>query len=175
MSTNHTPNYALCQWAKSDQVKMEDFNADNVKIDAALNAQAEALDGKADASELEGLVQTVNALSNTVSGQASTLSKKGNCQIYTTTYVGTGPYGSGNPNRLTFPGKPLLVLITDGKTADFLALMPGGLGVNVGGNSYQTIAAWGSNYVSWYNNESSLIQKNGINYTYYVVALLAVS
>ena len=33
---NHTTNYQLNQWAKSDRVLMEDFNSDNQKIDAAL-------------------------------------------------------------------------------------------------------------------------------------------
>lgn len=158
MASNHTENYGLSQWEKTDKVVMEDFNEDNAKIDAAIKAA-------------EG---RVDDLAGTVSGLSPALSRKGNCQIYSTTYVGSGPYGASNPNRLTFPGKPLLVLITDGKTADFLALMPGGYGVNVGGNSYQTIATWGSNYVSWYNNQSALIQKNGSNYTYYVVAFLSV-
>ena len=36
MSTNHTTNYALCQWLATDQVKRTDFNEDNAKIDAAL-------------------------------------------------------------------------------------------------------------------------------------------
>ena len=31
-----TTNYQLNQWAKSDRVMMDDFNADNAKIDAAL-------------------------------------------------------------------------------------------------------------------------------------------
>ena len=35
---NHTENYQLNQWAKSDRVLMEDFNSDNQKIDAALGA-----------------------------------------------------------------------------------------------------------------------------------------
>ena len=33
---NHTTNYQLNQWAKSDRIMMDDFNADNQKIDAAL-------------------------------------------------------------------------------------------------------------------------------------------
>ena len=49
---NHTTNYQLNQWAKSDQVLMEDFNADNAKLDAAL-AQ------KADASALAALTTLV--------------------------------------------------------------------------------------------------------------------
>ena len=35
-----TTNYQLNQWTKSDRVMMEDFNADNQKIDAALAAKS---------------------------------------------------------------------------------------------------------------------------------------
>ena len=35
---NRTSNYNLCQWERQDKVQMEDFNADNAKIDAALAA-----------------------------------------------------------------------------------------------------------------------------------------
>ncbi len=37
-----TTNYQLNQWAKSDRIMMDDFNADNQKIDAALKANADA-------------------------------------------------------------------------------------------------------------------------------------
>ena len=58
---NHTTNYQLSQWAKSDQVKMEDFNADNAKIDAALKAVA---DSKAAIAALNALAARVTALEN---------------------------------------------------------------------------------------------------------------
>ena len=45
MASNHTTNYQLNQWAKSDRILMDDFNADNAKIDAALAAHAAALAG----------------------------------------------------------------------------------------------------------------------------------
>ena len=38
-----TTNYQLNQWAKSDRIMMDDFNADNAKIDAALKANADAI------------------------------------------------------------------------------------------------------------------------------------
>ena len=38
-----TTNYQLNQWAKSDRVLMEDFNADNLKVDSALAALGEAI------------------------------------------------------------------------------------------------------------------------------------
>ena len=56
MPSNQTTNYQLSQWAKSDQVKMEDFNADNAKLDAALKAEADARSA------------AVNAINTTLSG-----------------------------------------------------------------------------------------------------------
>ena len=40
---NYTENYQLNQWEQSDRVLMEDFNADNAKLDAALKANADAV------------------------------------------------------------------------------------------------------------------------------------
>ena len=42
---NQTANYQLSQWEASDRILMSDFNADNAKIDAALEVQAEAITG----------------------------------------------------------------------------------------------------------------------------------
>lgn len=42
MRSGKTANYELDQWTKSDQILMEDFNADNAKIDEALRAVAES-------------------------------------------------------------------------------------------------------------------------------------
>ena len=57
-----TTNYQLNQWAKSDRVMMDDFNADNAKIDAALKANADAAQalqsGKADAQTVSALAKT---------------------------------------------------------------------------------------------------------------------
>ena len=39
----HTTNYQLNQWAKADRIMMDDFNADNQKIDAAIKANADAI------------------------------------------------------------------------------------------------------------------------------------
>ncbi len=51
MSTNKTEHYQLNQWVKTDQVLMDDFNADNSKIDSALKSasdRADAAKAKAD-------------------------------------------------------------------------------------------------------------------------------
>ena len=49
MPSSQTPNYNLNQWSKDDRVLMEDFNADNAKIDAAIKAVEAKADTKADA------------------------------------------------------------------------------------------------------------------------------
>lgn len=36
MASQQTPNYNLNQWIKTDRILMDDFNADNQKIDAAI-------------------------------------------------------------------------------------------------------------------------------------------
>lgn len=38
----HTKHYHLSQWSMGDRIQMQDFNADNAKIDAALKAEADA-------------------------------------------------------------------------------------------------------------------------------------
>ena len=63
---NKTANYQLNQWAKSDRVLMDDFNADNAKIDAALKANASAIAAEKTARE--------QAVSSEVSARKSAVS-----------------------------------------------------------------------------------------------------
>ena len=96
MSTNHTPNYQLSQWEKTDQVLMDDFNADNAAIDAALKAGADAR--------------------TALSGQ---LAKKGNCRIRSHVYVGNGACGLNNPTVVNFTGHPDFFVIYGGQGVMF--------------------------------------------------------
>ena len=75
-----TTNYQLNQWAKSDRVMMDDFNADNTKIDAALKANAD-----------------------TAAAASAAVALCGNCAIYQTTYTG----GDMTTPTITCPGKPM--------------------------------------------------------------------
>ena len=71
MSTNYTENYNLCQWEAGDKVQRVDFNADNLKIDAALTAQKNAV---------ERAQSTANAAySPSRKGQSATQMK--NCEV----------------------------------------------------------------------------------------------
>ena len=172
MSTNRTSNYNLNQWVKSDRVLMSEFNADNVKIDAALAAHdttlashSSSLAGKASASAL-------STLQNTVSQHTTALAGKGNCQLYTATYVGDGTNGSGNPNSLSFPKKVWAVLISS---------QEGYQGIFIQGVTLHTVGrfgagndvhlTWEEKSVRWYA-EAASTQLNTSGKTYRVVALL---
>ena len=64
MAANHTEHYELNQWLAADQVLRTDFNADNAKLDAAL----EDLESrKANQSALSALSSTMSALSANLS------------------------------------------------------------------------------------------------------------
>ena len=100
MASNYTEHYDLCQWEATDQVQRTEFNADNAKIDAALDALAGQVAEKADGDDLA-------ALSETVAGHTAALAQKGNCQVYSTAYTGTGTVS----RTFSFPKQPLLVII----------------------------------------------------------------
>ena len=100
MATNQTTNYQLNQWEPTDQVLRTDFNADNTKLDAALTVLAKDVNEKASQAVLDTLTQTV-------AGHTALLAQKGNCQVYTTAYTGTGTVS----RTFSFPKQPLLVII----------------------------------------------------------------
>ena len=149
MSTNHTTNYQLSQWAKSDQVKMEDFNADNAKIDGALKANADALAAHGEA-----------------------LAKLDNGRVHIGSYVGTGQCGQEHPTSYTFPAVPacFLVLRAGGT---YTMVGRGGASNAATINSGNMSLTWKENTVSWYD-VSANGQYNVGGSTYLVVAFYEV-
>ena len=139
MASNHTQHYELSQWQATDEVVRTDFNADNAKIDAALHGLVEAS------------------------------AKYGNCRLYTTTYTGTGTYGTSNPTRLTFPSKPCLVMI-GAATGSSASLIQGQTSASASGSSL--MVTWSGSGVSWYAAGSAAAQLNASGTKYSVVALL---
>ncbi|MDD5807667.1 MAG: hypothetical protein PUC93_01145 [Oscillospiraceae bacterium] len=73
----HTQNYQLSRWEKDDRIMMEDFNADNEKIDAALKANADAVSalevGKADAAALSEETSARTAADSTLAARVTAL------------------------------------------------------------------------------------------------------
>ena len=178
MSTNHTPNYSLCQWEAEDKVLRTEFNADNAKIDQAIKAvdqRVTNLSGStASSSELNSLKSTVDSLSQTLSQHTSALAGKGNCQIYTTSYTGKGTYGEGNPCSVRFPKKPMVVFIT-GPSGIQGIFSYGEPVYNVGrfgvGGNYINLT-WSGNNLSWYATTNAEGQMNSSGKKYSIIGLL---
>ena len=154
MPSNQTPNYQLSQWERDDRVLMEDFNADNAKIDTALKAQA------ATCASLQTL-----------------LNKKGNCSVGTFTYQGTGTYGPDNPTRITFPRMPIAYIIAGygiviGRGgANRAAIIFNG---NVSTNCNAIVLTWSGNTMSFHDNSPNG-QMNNSYYEYTVIGLYSES
>ena len=167
MSSQKTEHYELNQWLATDQVLRTDFNADNAKIDAALNSLAGQVAGKADAAGLD-------ALSGTVAGHTAQLTQKGNCQIWTTTYTGTGQTGSAHRNQIAFPTVPTMAFVFN-TTGDILPLIPGMTGTiyHTSGSGSRLNVVWSGSTVSWYLAEGNYAyaQMNSSGVLYRVVAL----
>lgn len=132
MPSNFTKNYSLSQWERSDKVLMDDFNADNAKIDAALATQAALLAG------LEA--------------------RKGNCRIECRNYVGTGNSGPDYPTVITFSRQPMFVIIfgDDQCMLDSPFLRRYVLLANEERQNPQThYSIWTENRLSFYSNTAS--------------------
>ena len=180
---DHTQNYQLSRWAKDDRIMMEDFNADNEKIDAALKAANDRIDIKADAAALSEETGARTAADSSFAGQlaelAANLGVHGhNCRIATGSYVAAGGYGESNALSLSFDFCPLLVFITSNSTGGYPAspcvLMRD---INTAHpsssdrESYRLSVSWSDHGVSWYGTETAGLMENlsGRTYVYIVV------
>lgn len=189
MSINKTENLGLNQWVRSDPFRMEDFNEDNAKIDAAVAAKAEqtalnaeiaarknALDTerdereRADAAEIAARKSALAALTGRVGAlEAGKLVWKFD------TYEGKGEYGQSHPNRLEFDFKPLVVIISHpsgGNTGGYPWLHGIKNGVTVNGYSVHSVSlTWGDKSVEWYATADLPTQLNEKNVVYRYFAL----
>lgn len=164
MPSSHTTNYQLSQWERTDKIQMDDFNADNAKIDEALAGLAGQVARKAAQS-------AVSALSQTVSGHTAELAKKGNCRIDTQSYHGTDKYGAEHPTVLTFSGQPTFFLVFGQYAVIFGQNGAPAVSLYNGGYSYATVylhTTWNGSSVSFYGENST--QQANRDFNYYVVA-----
>ena len=152
MASNYTNNYGLCQWEATDQVLREEFNQDNAKVDAALQALAEQ-----DA-----------VLGKSLTDIAATA---GNCDMETLSYTGTGSYGMNAPTIIRFSERPDFFMIAGGE-----AIYMGR------GTSTATLlltetylsnmsCSWNGSQLSFYNTALAQHQMNAKNELYWVLAL----
>ena len=168
---NKTPNYSLNQWEPTDQVRRVDFNADNAKIDAAIRTvddKVEALSGsKAEQSALEALAQRVTAQGTTLTDHAASMTRLGNCRLYTTTYTGNGEFSYS----LTFPHRPAMVFI-HGDYYSYSAMYgsPTGHG-KTGGEGQSSQVSWSDRGMRITGSDTGFICNRSGKY-YQVTALL---
>ena len=149
-----TTNYQLNQWDKTDRIMMEDFNADNAKIDAALHETVQQMAEMA-----------VNGL-----------------KIATGTYTGDGTYGESNANSITLPFVPKLVLIQhptilyDGERGErgklvVCAALSSSYKQYTTGYSDNVYFKLNDTTLSWYSTSSAAIQCNSNTYVYTYFAI----
>ena len=97
----------------------------------------------------------------------------GNCQVYTTSYVGTGLYGQSHSCSITCPMKPVLAAIFSNSSGVALALNPVGTSGGIGAvASAFPIFQWSENTISWFG-ASATAHMNIYNVTYHVAVLMA--
>ena len=126
--------------------------------------------------------EVLAAARSLISTAQSTADSK--CKIVSGSYTGTGTYGSGNKNSLTFDGTPKLLIVTsaenasysDVKSYDLLLYIAGFNGrapssfTNKTEGFYMVTISGSGNTVNWYSDQSALYQlnKSGVTYNYIV-------
>ena len=99
-----------------------------------------------------------------------------NCRIAFGSYQGTGTYGAGSPNSLTFDFCPVAVCVGSSQRASFsgwptVFLRPCPVSPpDVSGGSTMAVS-WSNHGISWYTTVHSDSQNNSAGYTYYYVAV----
>ena len=153
MPSNQTANYQLNQWAKPDRIMMDDFNADNQKLDAALKANADA-----------------------IAEHGVKLTQLGNCEIEIFSYTGTGKYGAENPTTITFPQMPAFFIVygtnffmvAEGQRTDSLSVNQSRESGSIGISNYTL--TWTGNTVKFYSSSGTNFQGNLSGAVYRVIA-----
>ncbi len=154
-----TQHYQLNQWEPADGIERAAFNADNAAIDAALSAHDTA-------------ITDTNTQLAAVAAALGTGGK--NCRIAWGSYTGNGKYGKNNPNSITVPFKPMVVLIggDSGSYSMWPTVMLRGHNQCHCDVGYQSMTVtWNERGVSWYNEDSDSYQNNYSGRTYYYIAL----
>ena len=123
---------------------------------------------------MEKVEEQFEAVEEEFSEVMTNLGSGGNtARIIYGSYVGTGTYGAGNPNTLTFGFRPLLIILGDPEYSQYSTVVcMRGRVTQPGPNSgYRINFTWGDNSVSWYNTVSAQQQANSDGITYHYVAI----
>lgn len=120
-----------------------------------------------DASEMQAISDAIEA--------ASAVLADGITRIECGGYLGTGAYGAGSPNSLTFGFEPKLVMVRQsGLYAQYFLDAVNGV-VNArndyDGSSSRAALVWSDNTLSWYSENGAERQLNGNNLPYFYIAI----
>lgn len=146
-----TSNYQLSQWDAEDRIQREDFNSDNAKVDAALAA-----------------------LSDTLEGHGTILATRGNCRIWTASYKGTASSGSDTSSKASciFPEMPLLFLVFGSEEVGIFGGGKTSASYLSGTSSNRIYVTWSTSKATWYHSSSATVGLNLSTTTYQVIAFL---
>ena len=176
MSTNKTHNLGLHSWVRSDHFRMDEFNENFDKLDQAVGEKAEktALEtlagqvaGKAEKTALEALTGQVEAL------------EQGRLRWKCDSYVGNGDSGRGNPCRLEFDFKPLMLIINAQSSPTYggspwIRGMTRGVTVVTSTTYYDATLTWEDRAVEWINSnvsDTAAQRLNAKGSVYYYIAV----
>ena len=156
----NTSNYGLKRWDGEDRILHTEFNDNWDKIDTAIKGSAD----KAAAA-------------------LAAVASCGNCKIATGTYTGTGEYGVGNENSLTFPFEPKLVIVqnktmsvadlgaSDTHKYGMLLAIRGLSAYGLKTGLYPIRFTWQGNTLRWYGEVNPAYQLNIAGTTYCYLAI----
>ena len=122
--------------------------------------------------------EALNILTQAVEDVATVAA--GKCSMETSTYTGTGTYGSASPVTLTFPKKPTLLFVFSISGKGFMLMVtdktPGTVNTIVfynGGTWSSVNLSWQGSTLRFYNNQADSMQGNQSGSRYQVVAFYA--
>lgn len=189
MPSNQTANYSLSQWVKSDQVQMEDFNADNAKVDAALKAaeqRSAGLDAKINATAAAaeqrsaGLDSKINATAAAAEQRSAAVAAaaekrsaaldaaKGNCSIEYLSYVGQGR-SYPTPTTITFRKPPLFFYVFGSYSSGYGTRHSSKVIIDFHEGFFPDNGSWSGNTISFSNGRPEW-QLDTKDETYHVIA-----
>ena len=166
MASSYTEHYRLNQWEADDPVRRVDFNADNAKIDAAIKDVADGLSEEVSA-RTQAVSAEASARMSAVSSLNYSLSRRGNCDVRTSSYTGDG----STTRTLSFSSAPKFIVIIGPQAAAFVS---GTTGTSLVQDSSRgtlptaLVAAWNGSQVTlspaYSSTANALMNTSGASY-----------
>ena len=171
IAMKYTASHHLPSWDKSDRIRMEDFNDMTARLETSLTAGQKAV-----SDEQKARQDAIAAERQARENADARMDQLGNCRIYHHVYSGTGSGSTIVPVTHTFPGKPLMLFVSD-IGSGFAMFAPYGVTMADAGltNGVRSIVSmtWNGNTVRWSGSQQTGNQLNNQGRQYQIVALIA--